>query len=434
MAWLPAIDPAPAGPHQCRMRVLILGAGVTGLTTAHALSAEGHAVTVVDAETRAGQGASFANGAQLSYSYVAPFAGPGVVGKVPGWMLDPDGPLRFRLQADPGQWKWLIAFLRACNPTTAEQTTRRLLLLSSLSRDLIRELAAREDFDFAFAPAGKLVLQPDAAAMAGARRQMELQAPWGSPQSALSREECVALEPALSNIAHRIAGGIHTPSEDAGDCRLFCEGLAQTLTRSNAAVTLQLGTRVTQIIRAEGRVRGVVTTAGVIEADAVVLALGVGARALARPLGLDLPIYPLKGYSLTVPVSRDDAAPRISITDSAAKLVYARIGQSLRVAGMADVVGYSTLLEEKRLSSLIRQARTAFPEASDWRQLHPWAGLRPATPTGLPILGRAPGMEGLYLNLGQGSLGFTLAMGSAAVLAAEIAGRPPPIPMEGFRL
>ncbi|UPY37543.1 D-amino acid dehydrogenase [Sediminicoccus sp. KRV36] len=416
------------------MRILILGAGVTGLTTAQALADDGHAVTVVDAESRPGQGASFANGAQLSYSYVAPFAAPGVIGKVPGWMLDPDGPLRFRPQADPGQWKWLIAFLRACNPTTAEQTTRRLLLLSALSRQLMHGLAARHAFDFAFAPAGKLVLQPDAAGMAAAQRQMALQAAWGTEQRALSRAECLALEPALAGIAHRIAGGIHTPGEDAGDCRLFCEGLAQSLTRSNAAVTLQLGTRVTQIIRAEGRVRGVMTNAGVIEADAVVLALGVGARALARPLGLDLPIYPLKGYSLTLPITRAEAAPRISVTDSAAKVVYARIGQQLRVAGMADVVGYSTRIEEKRLSTLIRQARAAFPDATDWRDLHPWAGLRPATPTGLPILGAAPGMQGLYLNLGQGSLGFTLAMGSAAVVAAEIAGRAPPIPMEGFRL
>lgn len=416
------------------MRVLILGAGVTGLTTAHALAQDGHAVTVLDAEREVGQGASFANGGQLSYSYVAPFAGPGVIGKVPGWMLDPDGPLRFRPRMDPGQWKWLIAFLRACNPATAERTTRRLLLLSYLSRDLLREFVAREAMGCAFAPSGKLVLQPDGAAMEGARRQMALQAAWGTEQRALSREECVALEPALAHIAHRIAGGIHTPGEDAGDCRMFCAGLATALAKSNSGVTFQLGTRVTQIIRAEGRVRGVATTAGVIEADAVVLALGTGARALARPLGLDLPIYPLKGYSLTLPVAREAAAPRISVTDSSAKLVYARLGRHLRVAGMADVVGYGREIEEKRLTSLLRQARAAFPDAADWREINPWAGLRPTTPTGLPILGRAPGMAGLYLNLGQGSLGFTLAMGSAAVVAAEIAGRAPPIPLDGFRL
>jgi len=416
------------------MRVLILGAGVTGLATAHALAAEGHTVTVLDAETRVGRGASFANGGQLSYSYVAPFAGPGVIGKVPGWLLDRDGPLRFRPQPDPGQWKWLIGFLRACNATTAEQTTRRLLLLGYLSRDLLRDLAQREGLDFAFAPAGKIVLQPSVAAMEGAKRQMALQQPWGTVQRSLSREECLALEPALTGIAHRIVGGMHTESEDAGDCRLFCEGLAASLTRSNAAVTFQLGTRVTQLIRAEGRIRGVMTNVGVIEGDAIVLALGTGARALARPLGLDLPIYPLKGYSLSLPITREEAAPRISVTDSAQKVVYARIGRHLRVAGMADVVGYSPLIEEKRLSTLVRQARAAFPDATDWRELNPWAGLRPATPTGLPILGRAPGTAGLFLNLGQGSLGFTLAMGSAAILAAEIAGRAPPIPLDGFRL
>ena len=416
------------------MRVLILGAGVTGLTTAQALAAEGHAVTVIDADAAVGRGASFANGGQLSYSYVTPFAGPGVVGKVPGWLLDPDGPLRFRPQPDPGQWKWLIAFLRACNATTAEQTTRRLLLLGGLSRDLLRDFAARGEFDFNFAPAGKLVLQGDTAGMEGARRQMALQAKWSPEQHALSQEECLALEPALAGIAHRIAGGVHTPSEDAGDCRLFCEGLAAALTRSNTGGTLLLGTRVTQLIRAEGRMRGVMTSRGVIEADAVVLALGVGARVLARPLGLDLPIYPLKGYSLTLPITREAAAPRVSVTDSARKVVYARIGRGLRVAGMADVVGYSPSFEEKRLSTLIRQARLAFPDAADWHEVNPWAGLRPATPTGLPILGRAPGTAGLFLNLGQGALGFTLAMGSAAILAAEIAGRVPPIPMEGFRL
>lgn len=414
------------------MNILILGAGVTGLTTAHALAREGHAVTVVDAESAVGRGTSFANGGQLSYSYVAPLAGPGVIGKVPAWLLDPDGPLRFRPQADPGQWKWLLAFLRACNVTTAEQTTRRLLLLSCLSRDLLREFSTREGLDFAFAPTGKLVLQPDGPAMEAARRQMALQASWGSVQRALSREECLALEPALAGIAHRIAGGVHTESEEAGDCRMFCEGIAAALARSNAGVTMQLGTRVTQIIRAEGRVRGVMTSQGVIEADAVVLALGTGARALARPLGLDLPIYPLKGYSLTLPITRDDAAPRISVTDSAAKVVYARLGGHLRVAGMADLVGYSLHIEEKRLSTLVRQAREAFPDSTDWRALNPWAGLRPTTPTGLPILGRAPGTEGLFLNLGQGGLGFTLAMGSAAIIAAAIAGRAPPIPLDGF--
>ena len=416
------------------MHVLILGAGVVGLATAHALAAEGYRVTVMDAEAAPGRGASFANGGQLSYSYVAPFAGPGVVGKVPGWLLDPDGPLRFRPQLDPHQWAWLLRFLLACRADVAARTTQRLLLLATLSRQLTRELVALPDMRFDFSPSGKLVLQPDEAAMDGARRQMAVQAALGSEQRALSRDECLAVEPALRHVAHRIAGGILTESEEAGDARLFCEALAARLAAGNAGVAFQMRTRARQLVRAEGRIRAVVTDQGTFEADAFVLALGTGARALVRPLGMELPIYPLKGYSLTLPITDEAAAPRLSVTDSAAKVVYARLGRRLRVAGMADVVGYSTDIEEKRLTTLIRQARAAFPDATDWRELNPWAGLRPATPTGLPILGRAPGAANLWLNLGQGSLGFTLAMGSAAVLAALMAGRPPPIPSDGFRL
>jgi D-amino-acid dehydrogenase len=416
------------------MHVLVLGAGVVGLATAHVLAGEGHQVTVLDAEPAPGRGASFANGGQLSYAYVAPFAGPGVLGKVPGWLLDPDGPLRFRLRADPHQWAWLMRFLLACRAPVAERTTRHLLLLATLSQRLTRELAALPGMRFDFAPSGKLVVQPDAAAMAGARRQMEVQAALGSVQRALSREECLAVEPALRHMAHRIAGGILTESEEAGDARLFCEALAARLAAGNAGVAFRMGTRIRQLVRAEGRIRAVATDQGMIEADAFVLALGTGARALVRPLGMELPVYPLKGYSLTLPIADEAAAPRISVTDSAAKVVYARLGRRLRVAGMADVVGYGTDIDEKRLSTLIRQARAAFPDAADWRELNPWAGLRPATPTGLPILGRAPAADNLWLNLGQGALGFTLAMGSAAVVAALMAGRPPPIRAEAFGL
>ncbi|WP_301591384.1 D-amino acid dehydrogenase [Sabulicella glaciei] len=430
----PTLDLRPAAPHHGVMHVLVLGAGVVGLSTAHLLAAEGWRVTVLDAEPSPGRGASFANGGQLSYSYVAPFAGPGVLRKVPSWLMDPDGPLRLRPEADPHQWKWLLRFIRACNADTAEQTTRRLLLLSYLSRDLMRETVALPDLDFDFTRAGKLVVQPDEGGMAGARRQMELQARLGSEQRALSREECLEAEPALRHIAHRIAGGILTESEEAGDARRFSEALAERLTRGNAAVTLRLGARIRQIIRADGRIRAVATEEGPIEADHFVVALGNGARPLLRPLGLDLPIYPLKGYSLTLDVVDESEAPRLSVTDSAAKVVYARLGKRLRVAGMADLVGHDRRIEESRLTTLLRQARATFPGASDWGEIRPWAGLRPSTPTGLPILGPTLAAPNLWLNLGHGSLGFTLAMGSAAVVAAMMVGRPAPIPTDGFTL
>lgn len=417
------------------MHVLVVGAGVVGLATARALAREGRRVTVLDAEPAVAQGASAANGGQLSYSYVAPFAAPGVWWKVPGWLADRDGPLRLSPSPDPHQWRWMLGFLAACTRARMDETTARLLLLSLLSRELTREAAARGGADFAFAPAGKLVLQGSAAALEGARRQMALQARLGGgAQEVLDRDACLALEPALAAIAHRIAGGIHTPGEDAGDCRLFCEALAAGFGRGNPDVTLRLGLGVRQLIRAEGRMRGALTRSGAIEADAVVVAAGMGARALLRPLGWDPPLTPIKGYSLTLPVLRDDRAPRVSVTDSARKLVYARLGASLRVAGMADLMGEDPRLHEARLSALIRQARAAFPEAGDWDgPLAPWTGLRPATPSGLPILGRTPLAPNLFVNIGHGSLGWTLAMGSAAVLAAEVAGRAPPIPLDGFR-
>jgi D-amino-acid dehydrogenase len=414
------------------MRILVLGAGVVGLCTAYRLARDGHEVTVADAEDGPGLGTSFANGGQLSYSYVAPLAGPGVLGKVPFWLLDPEGPLHFRPRPDPHQWSWLLAFIRACKATTAEQTTRRLLLLAYRSRELMRQTIAREPMEFDHALSGKLVVQPDAAALEGARRQMELQARWGSEQRLLSRDECLALEPSLAQIAHRIAGGIFTASEEAGDAYRFCEALHGVMQSSNHAVRFVWGATVRQLLRVSGRVAAAVTTKGVLEADAFVLALGNGARELARPLGIRLPIYPLKGYSLTLPIAKDRAAPRISVTDSARKVVYARLGNSLRVAGMADIVGPDKRFDERRLDLLVRQAREAFPEAARWDVLNPWVGLRPATPTGLPVLGASAAAPNLWLNVGQGALGFTLAMGCAEVTADLIAGRTPAIPLDGF--
>jgi len=412
------------------MKVLVLGAGVTGLASAYLLARDGHQVTVLERRGAVALESSHANGGQLSYSYVAPLAGPGVIGKLPGWLLDRDSPIRFRPRLDPAQWAWGAKFLAACNAATADRTTRRLLLLSFLSRDLTRAAIAEERIDCAFRHAGKLVVHSDPAAFEAARRLLDYQRELGSEQEALSPEECLAAEPSLAGIAHRLAGGILTRGEDAAECRLFCAGLEAAMRGGNLGVAFRFGTEIRQILAVGGRVIGVRTSEGVEEAEAVVLSMGAGSTRLLAPLGLRPPVYPLKGYSLTLPIR--GAAPRISVTDFAKKVVYARLGGGLRVAGMADLVGYDTAFDLARLDLLVRQAREAFPDAADWTALNPWAGLRPATPTGLPILGPVAGLGGLHLNIGHGALGFTLAMGSARVVTNLLAGRAAPIPMEGF--
>ncbi len=413
------------------MHVLVLGAGVTGLCAAYALVRDGHTVTIVDRASEAASEASYANGGQLSYSYVAPLAGPGVLRHLPEWLLRADGPVRFRPRLDPHQWLWGLRFLRACTARQSDLTTARLLRLSALSRTLMHRIVADEAIDFHFEHQGKLVVHSEPDAFTAARRQMELQRGSGAEQFALDADGCLALEPALAAMRGRLLGGIHTPSEDAGDCRMFCLGLARILTQSNSATRFVFGTTVRQLLRLNGRVIGVATSNGVMEADAVVLCMGIGARRLARPLGIDLPLYPLKGYSLSPTISDTALAPRISVTDFARKIVYARLGRTLRVAGIADMVGEDTGFDLARLSLLARHAEAAFPGGFAQGPLRPWCGLRPATPTGAPLLGPTAA-PGLFLNVGQGALGFTLAMGSGQVVADLVSGRPAPIDMDGF--
>ncbi|CAG9179485.1 D-amino acid dehydrogenase [Cupriavidus pampae] len=423
------------------MHVAIVGAGVVGMTTAWRLASEGHEVTVLERRDGPGEETSFANGGQLSYSYVAPLAGPGVLSKVPGWLLRRDSPMRFRPSADPAQWRWLLAFARACNAGTSDATTRKLLRLAFHSRDLMQAFVHGDEArheetlghvpggGFDFARRGKLIVHRDAAAFDAARRLLDYQASLGCEQLALDRDACVALEPALERIRGEIAGAIHTPSEEVGDCHRFCVALARLL-QGRPAVQLRFGTRVTGLKRAGAngstRVTGVHTADGDIDADAVVVAGGIGSVPLLRPTGVRPMLWPLKGYSITVPIADGMRAPHVSVTDFANKIVYARIGNTLRVAGMADLVRGGPTIDGERVAALAAQTHAVFGigggiEAGQ-DALQPWAGLRPATPSGLPLIGESR-VRGLWLNLGHGALGFTLAMGSASLLADAMAGR-----------
>ncbi len=417
------------------MRILVIGAGVAGMTAAYSLTQSGHQVTVLDREPLAGNGASFANGAQLSYSYVAPLAAPGVAKKALGWMLDAEAPLRLHPRLEPAQWRWLLDFLRCCTAERFEATTVELLGLGAYSRRMVHNLLQREALEFAWAVNGKLVVYRDEKELAGAAEVVRLQARHGSEQAVLDAGECLALEPALEALRGVLAGGIHTPSEEVGDAHRFCQELRRVL--APQGVEFLFGRNALGLLLQNGAARGVTTVEGPLHADAVVLAGGAAAVHLLRPHGIRLPIYPLRGYSLTLPVAAHHLSPRISITDSHHKIVYAplqdRHGHQLRVAGMVDLAGEKAEQPARRLATLSRQAEASFPAAGDWTQARSWAGLRPATPDGKPIIG-ASGIPGLWLNVGHGALGFTLAPATAQLLTDMIDGQAPALDPAPFAL
>lgn len=400
------------------MRVLVIGAGVIGLTTAYFLQRQDFEVTVVDRETGVGRGASGGNGAQLFYSYVAPLAEPSVLAKLPSLLLARDSPFVFRPRLEPAQWLWGMRFLAAATRERARATTAALLKLAFLSRDLIEPLIADEAIACDFKRGGKLVVYPDEASFAAARAQVEYQATLGCEQMLLSRELCVGREPALAGYAERIAGGVWTPSEAAADCAAFCEQLADRM--RDRGVRFELGRAVRSLRVRNGRFEGAAADGGPLAAQACVLAAGSHAARLAASAGLRLPIYPLKGYAITLPVARGAPLPACSITDIRRKVVFAPLGRRVRVAGFVEMAGHDARIPQARIDALAAAAREVIGLKADLRtELQPWCGFRPATPSGLPIIGATP-VEGLYLNVGHGTLGWTLAAGSAKLVAEGV--------------
>jgi D-amino-acid dehydrogenase len=401
------------------MHVCVLGAGIVGLATAWQLNRQGFQVSVID-RAAPGAGASGGNGAQLSYSYVQPLADPSIWKQLPQLLLSPSSPLKLRPQLDPLQWRWALAFLAACNARTSRESTASLLALAARSRAAFEAMRADIAPDCDFSATGKLVLYAGAASLAGAQRQLDLQRAMGSQQRLVTADECIAIEPALASYRARIAGAVHTPSECAADCLKVCTELLRALRARG--VRFLLDTEITGFDARDGRVAAVHTAAGDVAADAFVMALGTASHRLGRQLGAYLPVYPLKGYSITLEVDpAAGAAPRVSVTDSARKVVFARIGSRLRVAGMAELVGHDASIPAQRIEALAQATRAVFPHAGRLDALQPWTGMRPATPTGVPIVGRLEGApSNMVFNTGHGALGFTLAFGSAERVAQAL--------------
>lgn len=398
--------------------VTVIGAGIVGLTTAAALSRSGHEVTVIDAAAHVGRGTSFGNGCQLSYGYVAPLAQPSLLPELPSLLLAKNAPLKIVPRLDPAQWRWIMEFLLACRGSTARQSSLQLLALGSLSRHETQLwLRDADPAQLKYSETGKLVLLPSAQALAKAEAQVRLQAAHGPLQRCIGEDEALRIEPALARFKGRIAGAIHTPSECAIDSHALCLALERQLRARG--VEFKLGHRVTGFARAGRRVAQLIANGQALDVDGLVLATGPATAAVARMLGFSLPVYPLKGYSITARIVDAAGVPRVSITDAARKVVYARIGDQLRVAGVAEIRGYDRSIQADRIAELVGHTRDAFGAAVDLDAVSEWSGLRPATPTSVPIIGASP-LDNVFLNVGHGALGLTLAFGSAATIANKM--------------
>ena len=410
------------------MHILVLGAGVVGTTTAWYLQKQGHQVTVVDRQNQAGLETSYANGGQISVSHAEPWANPSAPLKVMKWLFQPDAPLLFRPRLDPAQWRWALSFLGQCTSARAAHNIRQMVNLGTYSRSQLQALRKEAGIEYNHLEKGILHFYTNPAEFDGAMEPTRIMQDLGCDRQIIDADRAVELEPALKPIRNRIAGATYTSEDESGDARMFTQNLAKRC--AEAGVEFRHGTEILGFERAGERVLGIQTLRDghheTLRADAYVLSMGSFSAALASQLGIFLNIYPAKGYSITVPVKNEEAAFNVSLTDDEYKLVYSRLGDRMRVAGTAELNGYSRKLNYTRCRAIVRRTAEVMPEAGYWDQAEFWTGLRPATPSNVPYIGKSH-FANLYLNTGHGTLGWTHSCGSAAALADIIDGRKPEV-------
>ena len=412
-------------------RVAVLGGGVVGTTTAYALAEQGLAVTVIEAREGLGLETSFANGGLITPSMADPWASPGLPLKLLKWIGREDSPFLIRPSALPGMIGWGLAFLRNCSETAWRRNTETIFRLADYSQRALERIGSEVGLRYDRSTSGTLRLLRDEAAMADALKIAELVGPLGVDYRVLDSEACIALEPSLADQRDQIHGGVHYPGDDFGDAHLFTKGLGERC--AELGVQFRFGERVTGFQRDGAGIAAVQTDKGRVEADAVVLALGVGSVALARTLGVRLPIYPVKGYSMTLDAAGWNRQPKIPVIDDNRKMGITPLGDRIRLAGTAEFNGHDTSLNETRNGALLKSFMGLYPDFPNAGSAQPWAGLRPMTPDGIPILGPCS-VPNLYLNVGHGHLGWTLAAGSARILADLVAGKTPEIDISDMTL
>lgn len=415
------------------MKVIVLGAGVIGTTSAWYLARAGHEVTVVDRQPEAALETSFANGGQISVSHSEPWANPTAPLKILRWLGREDAPLLFRPRAELGEWLWGLRFLVECLPGRAQHNTEEAFALALYSREQLGQLRRDTGISYEARTSGILHLYEERRDFEHASRQVSSLKRRGFELEIKTPGECVRIEPALRGSRVSVVGGIFAGSDESGDAQLFTKNLSDLCRAQGVAFRFNVSVRALEASR--GAIERVVIDdeAGIEEslrADAYVIALGSYSPLLLAPLGISISVYPVKGYSITVPLEALSIAPEISLTDHARKIVISRLGNRLRVAGTAELNGYDTEMNVARCNALVRRCLEWFPKAGRAERAQFWTGLRPATPSNLPLIGGSK-YPNLFLNTGHGTLGWTLACGSGRALADIVSGRRPE-PKFGF--
>lgn len=414
------------------MKILILGSGVIGVSTAYLLAERGHEVTVLERNGESARETSFANGGQLSYSHAEPWATPAVLPKIAKWLGKKDAPLVFDLKrVDVKMWLWGIKFLANCTKEKAAYNTKNTWRLASYSKDVMSGLIEKSGVEFNYMKTGILHIFKDEHSMESQIEQARFQKELGCDFKILSYNECIRKEPVLVNTEKKIVGGLYFPIDESGDIYLFTKNLAEKAEKLTNPVKFRYNTQIKNIVRDGNKIVRVVTDKGDFTADKYIVSLGSYSPLYLKPIGINLPIYPMKGYSISIPINGSKGAPRMSITDQEHKLVYSRLGDILRVAGTAEFALYNNAIDEFRIECIRKSAKDLFPQAGDFEKISKWSCLRPQTPQGTPYIGKTQ-YENLILNTGHGTLGWTLAAGSAKIATDITEGKEPDIDLTGL--
>lgn len=413
------------------MRVLVLGAGVVGTTTAYYLARTGCEVVVVDRQAAPAQETSFANAGQVSPGYASPWAAPGLFWKALKWLLQAHAPLSIRLTADPLQYVWMAQMLANCSASRYAVNKERMVRVSEYSRDCLDELRQETGLAYEGRQLGTTQIFRTQAQLDAAAQDIAVLERSGVPYELLDRQGIVRVEPALAGAVDQLTGALRLPGDQTGDCHLFTQRLADLAV--GLGVEFRFGQSIQHLELDGNRVQGVWVDNQLEQADCYVLALGSYSPFILAPLGLRIPVYPLKGYSLTVPITHPEKAPVSTILDETYKVAITRFDQRIRVGGMAEISGYDLGLNPRRKATLEKVLNSLYPDSGDLQAAEFWTGLRPATPDGTPLIGATP-YPNLYLNTGHGTLGWTMACGSARLLADLMVGNAPAISTEGLNM